>query len=225
MPGTATHASGASSSNVSESYMRLPHDRQQHAPGPGHAGGGSVARGGALDKPAGGIPPQHASALAAAYGSPVASDPIAAPANTRLPRGSGHSIAAVSRQAAAVQNSPPADLADLGLNEDSAVLAPIAIQEEEPVRSHRCGLHAGSLRKFRAASGQAWSACLHLSSAAVVAHRSSKRPSTCIISSTHASLLHRPRSTMPSHDPCLWAPCVCLALRCHFGNWLQCSAW
>lgn len=134
MPGTASHASGASSSNVSENYMRVPHDRQPHGPGPGHPVG--AARVGALEKPAAGIPTQHASALSAAYGSPVAAAPIAPaqPINSREPRPGGHSIGAGASAATAVQNSPPADLVDLGLNEDSAVLAPIAMQEEEPVR-------------------------------------------------------------------------------------------
>lgn len=136
MPGTTTNASGASSSNVSENYMRVPHDRQPHGPGPGQPGGAAAGRGGALEKPAPGTPQQHASALAAAYGSPVAAAPIASaqPINSRQPRPGGHSIGAATGAATAVQNSPPADLVDLGLNEDSAVLAPIAMQEEEPVR-------------------------------------------------------------------------------------------
>ena len=141
MPGAASHASGASSSNFSESYMRAPPDRPPHGPGPGHSGAGATsARGGVLDKPPNGVPPQDASALSAAYGSPVASAPIstAAHINNGPPRPAGHSISAVGAPGASAQNSPPADLVDLGLNEDSAVLPPIAIQEEEPVGTHAC---------------------------------------------------------------------------------------
>lgn len=139
MPGAASHASGASSSNFSESYMRAPPDRPPHGPGPGHSGAGATsARGGVLDKPPNGVPPQDASALSAAYDSPVASAPIstAAHINNGPPRPAGHSISAVGAPGASAQNSPPADLVDLGLNEDSAVLPPIAIQEEEPVGTH-----------------------------------------------------------------------------------------